>query len=79
VPRHSGATCERLGKISLVSSVTNRSHLLWISVHEVPRIAFRKSGVLEVGKQAFVDDLGNQGVRTLRAEPSFLIPKAETR
>ena len=32
------------------------------SVHEVPRIAVRNPGLLEVGKQAFVDDLGDHGV-----------------
>jgi hypothetical protein len=33
------------------------------SVHEVPRIALQKTSLLEVGKQAFVDDLGDHGVR----------------
>ena len=30
---------------------------------EVPRIAVRKPGLLEVGKQAFVDDIDDHGVR----------------
>src|SRR5262249_17109992 len=63
-----------------ITSVERNKPIAFVvdSVHEVPCIAVRNPGLLEIGKQAFVDDLGNHGVRCHRTKPRvLLIPKTE--